>query len=65
MDRAKSYYEVSNFGNETKLGSSKFQQSNEQTSVQGQQNTSTTMSKVRQAYSHSNFGTGKLVDIAA
>ena len=36
MDKAKSYYEVSNFGTETKLGSSKFQQQVKAISEQGQ-----------------------------
>ena len=48
---------VSNFGTETKLGSSDFQQANARIDSQGQQATGNTMSGINRALSVSNFGT--------
>ena len=56
MDRARSYTEVSNFGNETKLGSSKFQQNLKKLDSMGMQNVSSAMSKARSFTKVSNFG---------
>ncbi|MBQ5419981.1 MAG: hypothetical protein IIU24_07730, partial [Selenomonas sp.] len=57
MDKAKSYYEVSNFGTETKLGSSKFQQQVKQISEQGQQNMAQGMKAALDVTRVSQFGT--------
>ena len=56
MDRSKSYYEVSNFGNETKLGKSKFQQQIKADAEQGAQNLQKGMKAARDVTSVSNFG---------
>ena len=51
------YSRVSNFGNETKLGSSKFQQAVKAASEQGQRNVSESMEKAASYTKVSNFGT--------
>ena len=51
------YSRVSNFGNETKLGSSKFQQAVKAASEQGQRNGSESMEKAASYTKVSNFGT--------
>ena len=56
MKRAKSYSEVSNFGNETKLGSSKFQQNLKKLDSIGAQNVSSAMEKASSFTKVSNFG---------
>ena len=57
MDKAKSYYEVSNFGTETKLGSSKFQQQVKEIAEQGQSNMAKGMKAALDVTRVSQFGT--------
>ena len=52
-----SYTRVSNFGTETKLGSSKFQQQAKDISAQGAQSTASGMKKALDVTRVSNFGT--------
>jgi hypothetical protein len=47
---------VSNFGNETKIGTSKLQQGNKQTAAIGDQKTAKIMDKAHSYYEVSNFG---------
>ena len=62
MQKAKSYYAVSNFGNETNLGQSRFQQTNAQVSAKFQ----SVASAYRQSASLGSTNTkGALVDIGA
>ena len=51
------YSRVSNFGNETKLGTSKFQRGNETIATIGENKTSELMDKAKSYYAVSNFGT--------
>ena len=51
------YSRVSNFGNETKIGTSKFQQAVKAASEQGQRNVSESMEKAASYTKVSNFGT--------
>ena len=57
MDKAMSYMRVSNFGTETKLGSSKFQQQIKAISEQGAENMAKGMKAVLDVTRVSNFGT--------
>ena len=50
------YSRVSNFGNETKLGTSKFQRGNETIATIGENKTSELMDKAKSYYAVSNFG---------
>lgn len=54
--RAGDYSRVSNFGTETKIGTSKFQRGNEETASIGSQKTSELMDKAKSYYAASNFG---------
>ncbi len=51
------YSRVSNFGNETKIGTSKFQRGNETIATIGENKTSALMDKAKSYYAVSNFGT--------
>lgn len=51
------YSRVSNFGNETKIGTSKFQRGNETIATIGSDKTSALMDKAKSYYAVSNFGT--------
>ncbi|MCI7057294.1 MAG: hypothetical protein MR959_10545 [Selenomonas bovis] len=51
------YSRVSNFGNETKIGTSKFQRGNETIATIGENKTSELMDKAKSYYAVSNFGT--------
>ena len=57
MDKAMSYMRVSNFGTETKLGSSKFQQQIKAISEQGAENMAKGMKAALDVTRVSNFGT--------
>jgi len=50
------YSRVSNFGNETKIGTSKFQRGNETIATIGENKTSELMDKAKSYYAVSNFG---------
>ena len=54
--KAGDYSRVSNFGTETKLGTSKFQQGNEKVNDLGESKTSQAMRKAKSYYEVSNFG---------
>lgn len=54
--RAGDYSRVSNFGTETKLGTSKFQRGNDETTSIGSQKTSEFMDKAKSYFMDSNFG---------
>ncbi|MBQ1809010.1 MAG: hypothetical protein IIZ87_05740, partial [Selenomonas sp.] len=56
-EQAASYTKVSNFGTETKIGSSLFQRDNVKTNNEGSQITSQIMDKAKSYYEVSNFGT--------
>ena len=56
MAKAKSYYEVSNFGNETKLGTSAFQQENKQIYDDGGKSVASGMKKINEVTQSSQFG---------
>ena len=56
MREARQPMTVSNFGTQTKLGSSLFQQNNERVDNQGQQATGAAMREARQPMTVSNFG---------
>lgn len=55
-EQAAAYTKVSNFGNETKLGTSKFQQANKQADQIGMEKTSQLMDKAKSYFRVSNFG---------
>jgi hypothetical protein len=55
--KAGDYSRVSNFGTETKLGTSKFQQGNRETDSIGESKTSEFMQKAKSYFEVSNFGT--------
>ena len=55
--KAASYSKVSNFGTETKIGSSPFQQGNKTIVSIGEEKTARIMDKAKQPYTVSNFGT--------
>ena len=61
MEKAASYTKVSNFGDETKLGSSKFQQANAQVSAKF----AAVASAYKQAASLGSVSRGATVDIGA
>ena len=56
MERSKSHYEVSNFGNETKLGTSRFQRENDKVLNTGEQKTSMLTARRKAITDVSNFG---------
>ena len=56
MERSKSHYEVSNFGNETKLGTSRFQRENDKVLNTGEQKTSMLTERGKAITDVSNFG---------
>ena len=55
-EKAQSYYEVSNFGNETKLGSSEFQQQAKEVVKQGEANVARSMKAALDVSRVSQFG---------
>ena len=57
MSQSKAYSGVSNFGTETKLGSSEFQRGNERITTDGERNTAEKMQRARSYSGVSNFGT--------
>ena len=56
MQRSKSHYQVSNFGNETKLGTSSFQRENEKVLNTGEKKTSMLVDRIQAVTDVSNFG---------
>ena len=56
MNRSKAHYEVSNFGNETKIGTSEFQRDNDKVLNTGEQKTAMLSGRGRAITDVSNFG---------